>query len=147
MTKHIFSSLLFWGVFGVLPIFAQEPSDTTIYTIVEEMPFLKICVDSSLTYEEKKVCSDRELLKYIYNNLKLPPLDDYSECCISIISFVINQEGKIQNIKVIKSIHSTFDAVIIDIVKNFPEWIPGRHRGKNVAVKMNLPIRINIGNK
>lgn len=140
--------LLFFCLTCIPPSSAQEPSDTTIYTIVEEMPFLKSCEDSSETHREKKACSNQKLLTYFHRNITLDSIDVYySDCCNSIFSFVINQEGKVQDIRIIKSLNEGFDARMVKLVENLPEWIPGRQRGQNVSVKIVLPMRIRLNTK
>lgn len=144
---YMISLLFFWLLFTP-PSSSQEPSDTTIYTVVEEMPFLKSCEDSSETHREKKACSDRKILSYFFNNITLDSTETYNcECCRSIVSFVINQDGKVQDVKVIKSINEGFDARMVKLVENLPEWIPGRQRGQNVSVKIVLPMRIRLNTK
>lgn len=115
---------------------SQIDNDTNIYNIVEEMPILKDC-----EYEiNKKQCSDRKLLNYIYKNIKYEKFS--SEEAIestTVISFVIEKNGEISNTKIVKgNPNSNIDEVIM----NMPEWVPGKQNNKVKRVEMKLPLRV-----
>lgn len=57
------------------------------------------------------------------------------------ISFVVNTDGSIANIKVFRNVHPELDAEAYRVVKaTSRKWKPGIMRGKPVRVKFNLPI-------
>ncbi len=56
------------------------------------------------------------------------------------VTFVINRQGAIKDIKVLKGLGYGTDAEAIRLVANMPRWEPGKHSGKAVDTKFNLPI-------
>ncbi|MDP4114904.1 MAG: M56 family metallopeptidase [Bacteroidota bacterium] len=60
------------------------------------------------------------------------------------VEFVVNKNGKIQNAKVKTGIGGGCDEEALRVVKAMPKWIPGKHNGKNVAVKITLPIMFKL---
>lgn len=120
-----------------------QTADTTIYTIVEEMPRFSGCEDLSLDIKAKKACADQKLLAYIYNNLKTPKdIDITSLGSMVAISFVIDESGKVVNPTIVRNMHPDVDPLILDLVKNMPPWIPGKQKGKTVKVRQVMPMRI-----
>ena len=112
------------------------------------MPCLKICDSINETYKEKKRCSDTKLLNYFSENVTIDSTDVYySVCCNSVFSFVVTKEGEIEDITILKSINKGFDSRLIEILKKMPEWIPGKIEGKNVNVKITLPLKIKPNDK
>jgi metallo-beta-lactamase class B len=56
--------------------------------------------------------------------------------------FIIEKNGKITNIEIIRSISPEMDEEYIRVLSLMPDWIPGKCNGKPVNVKMILPLRI-----
>lgn len=59
------------------------------------------------------------------------------------LRFVIDKNGKVTDVKVLKGINERMDAEAIRIMKICKDWIPGRVGDKNVAIRFNLPLRLN----
>ena len=64
-----------------------------------------------------------------------------------IVEFVIEKDGRIssENIRVLKSPHKSLSKEAIRIMKNAPDWTPGRIKGIPVRSKKVLPITFNLG--
>ena len=60
------------------------------------------------------------------------------------VSFVVEPDGFVDQIKVLRGIGSGCDEAAVEVVKQMPRWSPGIQRGKAVRVIMNLPIRFSI---
>jgi protein TonB len=56
------------------------------------------------------------------------------------IKFVVEKDGSITDIQVIKGIGSGCDKEAVRVLKGAPKWIPGEQRGKPVRVRRSLPI-------
>ncbi|MEO9804981.1 MAG: energy transducer TonB [Reichenbachiella sp.] len=56
------------------------------------------------------------------------------------IRFVVDSDGSIVDVIVLKGIGGGCDEEAVRIVKNAPKWKPGKQRGKPVKVYMTLPI-------
>jgi protein TonB len=61
-----------------------------------------------------------------------------------IVVFVINTDGTIQDVEVLRGIGGGCDEEAVKIVKNAPKWEPGKQRGKPVRTRMRLPIRFKL---
>jgi protein TonB len=62
-----------------------------------------------------------------------------------IVVFVINTDGSIQDVEVLRGIGGGCDEEAVKIVKGAPKWEPGKQRGKPVRTRMRLPIRFKLG--
>lgn len=56
------------------------------------------------------------------------------------IRFEIKKDGSIGETIVSKSVHPLLDAEAIRVIKNMPNWLPGRFRGEAVNSWYTLPI-------
>jgi len=141
MARYISLILLVSVSLLSMNVMAQE--DDKVYTIVEEMPYLESCDSIKGDLNSKKNCSDMVLLKHLYAKIRLDSADIFKgSCCTSVVSFIIKKEGNIENIKIVRSISKEFDLRLIEILKSLPKWIPGKHKGKKVNVKIIFPIKI-----
>ena len=61
-----------------------------------------------------------------------------------IVSFVVEKDGSLSNIKIIRSLYGPFDEEVIRVVKLMPKWKPAKHRGKAVRQQFNLPVSFKI---
>ena len=80
--------------------------------------------------------------KYLSNNLKYPTQARRMgvEGTV-IVVFVINTDGSIQDVEVLRGIGGGCDEEAVKVVTNAPKWEPGKQRGKPVRTRMRLPIR------
>lgn len=56
------------------------------------------------------------------------------------IQFIIEKDGSLTDIKVIKGIGSGCDEEAIRVLQDAPKWSPGRQRGREVRVRKSIPI-------
>jgi len=57
-----------------------------------------------------------------------------------LVSFVVEKEGSITNVKVVRGVDSLLDAEAIRVVKLMPKWIPATQNAEPVRVMYRLPI-------
>ncbi len=81
-----------------------------------------------------------EFIKFISNNFKLPEGESISGTIK--VSYIIDIDGKLKEIKVISDIGEGTGAEAIRVLKMCPNWTPGESDGKKVRVKMQLPINL-----
>jgi len=82
------------------------------------------------------------LLKYLSDNIIYPQEALKANIQGTVyVSFIIEKNGEVSNIKVIHGIGGGCDEEAVRVVKGMPNWIPGTQRGKPVRVQFNLPIR------
>lgn len=118
---------------------AKAQSDEVL-TVVEQMPCSKSCLD--VAPAEQETCTTQAIVKHIAQNTKFP--EDAQEAKASgtvYVSFVINQNGEVEQPKVLRSVHPSLDAEALRVVQTLPPFQPGMQDGKTVKVAYTLPIR------
>ena len=60
-----------------------------------------------------------------------------------IVSFVVEKDGSLSNLKVIRSIGYGTDNEAMRVVTKMPKWLPGEQNGKKVRCSYLIPITIN----
>lgn len=56
------------------------------------------------------------------------------------LSFVIDEEGQVTQIAVMRGVNSSLDKEAVRVVQNMPRWKPGRQAGRTVKVQYQIPI-------
>jgi periplasmic protein TonB len=84
--------------------------------------------------------------KYVNDNIKYPAAARRMgiEGKVFLV-FVIDTDGKINDVQVVKGIGAGCDEEAIRVVSNAPKWNPGKQRGRPVKVRMRLPITFKLG--
>ena len=106
---------------------AERKDTINVYDCVEQMPSFP--------------GGTQKLKEFIEENLRYPK--ELEESCVQgrvIVRFIVERNGKLSNVKVVKSVHPALDKEAIRIVKLMPRWIPGRQNGITVRVKCYIPI-------
>ena len=57
-----------------------------------------------------------------------------------MVSFVVEKNGSVSDVRVLKSVDPLLDNEAIRVVKAMPKWSPGKLNGQAVRVKYTLPI-------
>lgn len=98
--------------------------DSPIFMYVEQMPDFR-----------------GDLTKYIDTSLRYPEqaLKDGVEGRV-IIKFVVNEDGSISDISIVRGISKECDAEAARVIKSMPHWKPGMQNGKAVRVFFTIPI-------
>ena len=80
--------------------------------------------------------------RFLRDNIKYPQ-DALSRKLSGVvhISFVVNQFGRVEGVKVARSVDPLLDNEAMRVVKMMPAWTPGRRHGQPVKVLLTLPIR------
>ena len=80
-------------------------------------------------------------LKFFQKNLVYPKAAKEKEIQGKvIISFIVEKDGSITNIKVEKGVDSLLDAEALRVVKLMPKWKPGTQRGIPVRCSYRIPV-------
>ena len=109
----------------------EDVEEQTIFQVVENMPEFP--------------GGRSALMKYLATNIKYPPYA--KEAGIQgrvFINFVVETNGSITNVKVLRGIGGGCDEEAIRVVKGMPKWSPGMQRGKPVRVSFNLPVKFTL---
>ena len=86
-----------------------------------------------------------ELFDFLNSNIKYPEISikNNSQGKV-IIEFVVEENGEISNIKVLKGVDPFIDAESIRVVNQMPKWIPGKQLDEKVRVRQRLPIKFKL---
>lgn len=82
----------------------------------------------------------QEFYKYISKSFRVPDVKGLQGKVF--VTFVVEKDGSITNIKVIKDIGHGTQEEAIRVMANSPKWIPAEQSGKKVRVLYSLPISI-----
>ena len=107
---------------------SDDGGDAEIFFIVEDMP----------SFQGKGVDAFRA---WVAQRLKYPEIA--AENGISgrvYVQFVVEPNGVVDNVKVVRGVDPALDAEAIRVVKSSPKWKPGKQRGKAVRVAYTIPI-------
>lgn len=87
---------------------------------------------------------NQALLDYINKNRQYPS-DAYEQGIEGRVtcSFVVNSNGNISHIKVIRGCHKSLNMEAIRLLAEMPNWLPGRHLSHSVPVRVvhSIPFR------
>lgn len=61
-----------------------------------------------------------------------------------VCEFVVETDGTISNVKVVKSVDPSLDVAAKRIVQRMPIWIPGKNNGKTVRCKYTVPVTFKL---
>ncbi len=87
------------------------------------------------------------LLAYVAKNIKYPAIAVEQEIQGTVqLRFVVEANGSIGDVQVVKSLESHCDKEAVRVVKSLPRFIPGKQQGRPVRVWFNLPVRYSIQN-
>lgn len=83
--------------------------------------------------------------RYLQRNLHYPSdAQELNKQGKVYISFVVEKDGSISNVVLIKGIYQSLDTEAMRVIKKSPHWKPGKQNGKSVRVRYNMPISFAI---
>lgn len=110
----------------------EEVVEEEIFTIVETMP-------------EFPGGGQEALFKFLQSEMKYPQVAKENGIQGTVfVNFVVGQDGKIRDVKVLRGVNKMLDDEAVRVVKAMPSWKPGKQRGKPVSVSYNLPIKFTL---
>jgi TonB family protein len=86
-----------------------------------------------------------ELINFLMKSVKYP--QQAMESAIQgkvFVSFVVGKKGSVLNAKIERGVDPLLDAEALRVVNSMPKWIPGKEKGKDVAVQFTLPISFRL---
>jgi protein TonB len=85
------------------------------------------------------------LMEYLQNNVKYPVVaQENGVQGRVVVSFVVEKDGSITDVKVVRSVDPSLDKEAARVVKSMPRWIPGKQNGSAVRVKYNVPVSFRL---
>jgi TonB family protein len=133
-------------------------SESNVETTESEILTLKSIVENTSEYAESnsKVFDVVEqmpsfpggpsaMIQYLSKNQQYPV--DAEKNGIQgrvIVTFVVECDGSITNVRVVKSVDPSLDKEALRVVKSMPLWIPGKQNGSAVRVKYTVPVTFRL---
>ena len=107
---------------------APKPEvSTKVFDVVEEMPSFP--------------GGNGALMSYLNGNTKYPVVAQENGVQGKvIISFVVERDGSISDVRVARSVDPSLDREAQRVVKSMPRWTPGKQNGQTVRVKYTVPV-------
>ena len=100
---------------------------TKVFDVVEEMPSFP--------------GGSAALMSYLSSNTKYPVVaQENGVQGRVIVSFVVERDGSISDVKVARSVDPSLDREAQRVVKSMPRWSPGKQNGSTVRVKYTVPV-------
>ena len=85
---------------------------------------------------------ETELYKYLQKNIQYPASAKNSGITGTVyVRFIVDNKGKISNVTLLRGIGGGCDEEAIRVVKEMPDWTPGKQNGKSVPVYFTLPVK------
>jgi TonB family protein len=81
------------------------------------------------------------LERWVYQYVKYPKyaVDNGIQGRV-LVSFVVNEKGEVQDVKISRGVHTILDDEAIRVVSASPKWRPGRLNGKKVKTAMTVAV-------
>jgi len=98
--------------------------DNTVYTTAEQMP----------------VFPYGDVNEYVKQHIDTAAIQGANVEGQLGVQFIVEKDGSISNVEIVKSLDSSLDKEVIRVVQNMPKWNPGKQKGTAVRVRYTLPI-------
>lgn len=116
----------------------SQPAENTTVSEAEEMFVVAEQAPEFPGGEEAR-------LKFIETNIVYPEQARKEKISGTVYTeFVVGKDGKISDVKVYKGIGGGCDEEALRIVNMFPNWKPGKQKGKEVMVRFRMPIKFTL---
>ncbi len=112
-------------------VVSQKDQKEDPFNVVEDMPAFPGGMEA--------------MIQFISSNIKYPA--DAKKQKVDgrvLVKFVVEKDGSITEVKVIKPAFPSLDAEAIRVVKAMPKWKPGYQNGKAVRVQFTMPINFSL---
>ena len=117
--------------FSFMTSTAQTKKNNMVFDVVEVMP----------QFPGGQIA----MLKYIMENIKYPKqiMEEGIQGRVTV-RFIVEKDGRVSNVRLLRSVQSALDKEAIRVVKSMPKWTPGKQNGKPVRVRFNLPVMFKL---
>jgi len=108
-----------------------KEEETKVFDVVEQMPSFPGGAGA--------------LMQYLSSNIKYPVVAEENGVQGRVVcTFVVEKDGSITDVRVIKSVDPSLDKEAMRVVKSMPKWIPGKQNGAAVRVKYTVPVTFRL---
>lgn len=118
-------------LFSFMTSTAQTKKNNMVFDVVEVMP----------QFPGGQIA----MMKYIMENIKYPKqaMKEGIQGRVTV-RFIVEKDGSISDVKPILSVHPLLNKEAVRVVESMPKWTPGKHNGKPVRVRFNLPVMFKL---
>ena len=110
---------------------APKVEEQKVFDVVEQMPSFP--------------GGPQALFEYLSKHIKYPVIAEENGIQGRVIvTFVVERDGSITDVKVVKSVDPSLDKEAQRVVKSMPRWIPGKQNGSAVRVKYTVPVTFRL---
>lgn len=86
------------------------------------------------------------LKEFVYSHLKYPSsLKGVTTGGIVYVGFTVSADGRVEDIKALDSTDKTLEESALAVFREMPRWEPAIQHGKNVAVRLIVPVKFSSG--
>ena len=138
---------------AILPILADS-ADTKTFDVVEQMPsfaggeyVVRYRDEEGNVHEQTKTFPPGQagLFQYLSNTIQYPVVaEENGVQGRVIVTFVVERDGSITELKVVKSVDPSLDREAVRVVRSMPKWTPGKQNGEAVRVKYTIPVTFRL---
>ncbi len=108
-----------------------KEEETKVFDVVEQMPSFP--------------GGPSALMQFLSSNIKYPVVAEENGVQGRVVcTFVVEKDGSITDVRVIKSVDPSLDKEAMRVVKSMPRWIPGKQNGSAVRVKYTVPVTFRL---
>ena len=88
---------------------------------------------------------DQAMMDFVAKNVQYPQEARDNEISGRVlVSFIVEKDGSIADVKVVKGIGGGCDEEAVRVVKAMPKWKPGKDKGKPVRVSYMMPFTFKL---
>ena len=119
-----------------------------MFTILMHLFTFLIANSSTATYHPAKFVNADSFANWVNERLYYPEyaVENYIQGKVTI-SFVVETNGYLSNIKVLEGVHPTIDQEVIRVVSMSPKWIPAKYNGKSIKIEYIFSVNFKITNE
>ena len=123
--------MMFVLLFSFMTSTAQTKKNDMVFDVVEVMP----------QFPGGQIA----MLQYLMENIKYPEqaMKEGIQGRVTV-RFIVEKDGSISDVKPVLSVHPLLNKEAVRVVKSMPKWSPGKHNGKPVRVRFNLPVMFKL---
>jgi hypothetical protein len=91
---------------------------------------------------ERRPLPSVDVVKFLINNIKWPGGLHFADVdqARAVATFVIDTDGSVKNIRIVKHIAKPFDDEVIRVIKKMPRWKPGLLYNDPIRVYYTIPV-------
>lgn len=132
----------------------QATAEGKVLDVVEQMPSfaggsytVNVMGADGVMRNETRTCPPGQagLFQWLASNIKYPVVaEENGVQGRVVVTFIVERDGTINDVKVVKSVDPSLDKEAIRVVKAMPKWNPGKQKGESVRVQYTMPVTFRL---